>query len=146
MKRLLLSLSCILTVIAATAAVDPDPVSEEVKTSFKKEFPGAQVLSWSDLGELVKATFLYSGYRSEAYFSAEGELQGSVRNIFYNQVPLAVSKEVDRKFTDADVMEVSEITNANGTSYIIRLESEKKKYKVQVDASGNTIKSEKIKK
>jgi hypothetical protein len=146
MKRLFFSLSLMLTVIAATAAADPDPVSEEVRTSFKKEFPGAQVLSWSDVGELVKATFLYSGYRSEAYFNEEGELQGSVRNIFYNQVPLAVSKEVDRKFADADVLEVSEITNPNGTSYIIRLESEKKKYKIQVDASGNTIRSEKVKK
>ena len=146
MKRLFFSLSVLLTVIAAAAAADPDPVSEEVKTSFKKEFPGAQVLSWSDVGELVKATFLYSGYRSEAYFSPEGELQGSVRNIFYNQVPLAVSKAIDRRFEDADVLEVTEVTNTNGTSYVIRLESEKKKYKVQVDASGNTIRSEKVKK
>ena len=121
-------------------------MNDEVKASFKKEFPGAQVISWSDLGELVKATFLFAGYRSEAYFSPEGELQGSIRNIFYSQLPLAVTKEMERRYTGADVLEVSEITNNNGTRYLLRMESKTKKYKVQIDASGNVISSEKVKK
>jgi hypothetical protein len=145
-KKIVLSLSLLLTVaIASAAPPDPDP-NEEVKTAFKKEFPGAQILSWSDVGELVKATFLFAGYRSEAYFSPEGELQGSIRNIFFSQVPLAVSKSVADRYTNAEVLEVSEITNGNGTRYLLRMETKTRKYKVQMDAGGNILHTERQKK
>ena len=145
-KKLVLCFSLLLSVTLASALPpDPDP-NEEVKASFKKEFPGAKVLSWSDVGELVKATFLFAGYRSEAYFNAEGELQGSIRNIFYSQLPLAVTQAVDRRFSDADVLEVSEITNGNGTRYLLRVETKTKKYKVQMDAGGNLLNLEKERK
>ena len=147
MKKTLIALSLVLTVTAATAfAGSPDPVSEEVKTAFKKEFPGAELIAWANAGEYIKATFIFSGYRSEAYFSEEGELYGSARNIFYSQLPLAVTQSVEKRYTGADVIEVSEITNGNGTRYLLRLDSQKRKYKVQYDAGGNLLDVEKIKK
>jgi hypothetical protein len=147
MKKTLFALSLMLTVAATSAtAGTPDPVSEEVKLAFKKEFPGAELLSWAQTGEYIKATFIFSGYRSEAYFSEEGELFGSARNIFYNQLPLAVTQSVEKRYVGADVLEVSEITNGNGTRYLLRLETSKRKYKVQFDAGGNLLDVEKKKK
>lgn len=147
MKKTLIALSLVLTVTAATAfAGSPDPVSEEAKLAFKKEFPGAELISWVNTGEFFKATFIFSGYRSEAYFSEEGELYGSARNIFYSQLPLAVTKAVEKRYTNTDVIEVCEITNGNGTRYLISLDAPRRKYKVQYDAGGNLLEVEKVKK
>lgn len=144
MKKLFLSLSLFAAV--AAAANGPEPVSEEVKASFKKEFPGANIISWTDAGDYMKAVFLFSGFRSEAYFTKDGELKGSARNIFYNQLPLAVTKALEKRFENPDVLEISEVTSGNGTSYLLRLDAGDKKYRVQYDANGNNIGLEKLKK
>ncbi len=147
MKKTVFALSLIVTMAAtsANASIKPDPSGEEAKATFKKEFPGAELISWVNTGTMLKAVFIYDGYRSEAYFNEDGELQGSARNIFYNQLPLAVTRSVDKRFVKPDVLEVCEITMGSGTSYILRLEDEGRQYKLQVDAGGNLIKKEKIK-
>lgn len=140
-------MSLMLTVAVSNIfAGDPDPVSEEAKAAFKKEFPGAELITWSNAGIFLKAIFIYSGYRSEAYFNEEGELQGSARNIFYSQLPLAVTKAVEKRFDNPDVIEVSEITINNGTRYLLRLDAGNRHYKVQVDAGGNFVNVEKQRK
>jgi hypothetical protein len=147
MKKTVFALSLIVTMAAtsASASVNPDPSGEEAKANFKKEFPGAELISWINTGTMLKAIFIYDGYRSEAYFNEDGELQGSARNIFYNQLPLAVTRSVDKRFVKPDVLEVCEITVGSGTSYILRLEDEGRQYKLQMDAGGNLIKKEKVK-
>ena len=146
MKKLILSLSLALTVTAASlSAAEPNPSNEAANATFKKEFPGAELISWSNTGTFLKAIFIYAGYRSEAYFNEDGELQGSARNIFYSQLPLAVTKSVEKRFENPDVLEVCEITLGNGTSYVLRLESAGRKYKLQVDAGGTVINKERIK-
>lgn len=145
MKKTLLILSLfVTTAIQTVQAAGPDPTSEEAKASFKKEFPGAEIINWSSAGDLLKAVFIYDGYRSEAYFTEEGELKGSARNIFYAQLPLAVTRAIEKRYEKPDVMEVTEITMGSGTSYVIRLSSGTRSFKLQVDAGGNLIQKEKI--
>lgn len=122
------------------------PVNEDVKETFKKEFPGAEVLSWNDAGDYVKAVFLLNGFRSEAYFDSEGELHVTLRNLFFSQLPLAVTKTVDKRYPNADILEVTEISRTEGTSYLIWLETATKKYKLSLDANGNLFNTERIKK
>ena len=144
MKKVFLVLSFFTA--TTSFASDPDPVSEEAKKTFRKEFPGASLLSWTDAGDYIKAVFLYEGYRSEAYFTPEGELQGSARNILYNQLPLAVTKAMDKRFTQPDVLEISELTSNNGTNYLVRLDDGEKSYRVQYDSGGNTVSLQRLKK
>ncbi|MGQ0738947.1 MAG: hypothetical protein ACT4OJ_07815 [Bacteroidota bacterium] len=136
-----------LTITATTAFAGKSyPVNDEVKETFKKEFPGAEVISWDDAGDFVKAIFLLNGYRSEAYFDSEGQLHATARNLFFTQLPLAVTKTVSKRYLNADILEATEISTTDGTSYLIRLETSAKKYKVRLDAAGNISSSEKTKK
>lgn len=147
MKKTLIALSLMLTVTALTAfAGGADPVSEQLKAAFKKEFPQAQLISWDNAGDYIRATFILAGYRSEAYFSSEGELYGSARNIIYAQLPLAVTRAVEKRYPASDVFQVTEITNGNGTRYLLNLVAEKCDYQVQYDAGGNLLAVEKQKK
>jgi hypothetical protein len=147
MKKLFLSLTFMLTIVAGTAlANDKTDVSELVSTTFKKEFPSASLIEWSSPGEYLKATFILWGSRAEAYFTADGQLQGSMRSIFYNQLPLSVMITVDKRFETAEILTVSEISNSEGTSYLLVLESKNKKYRVKVNSSGGIAEVKRIKK
>jgi hypothetical protein len=145
MKKIIVSLSILLT--AATAFANtvtlPTPGVEEV---FKKEFAGAENVTWSQQDNYQRATFILGCYRVVAFFNEENEFAGCIRNILYDQLPLIVTKSVDKKFTGADLLEISEITNSEGTSYLLRVELNNKKLKVKITSDGNITEIEKLKK
>ena len=145
MKKIILSLSVLATagLSAVYASNDPDP-DQEVLELFKKEFSSAQHVSWSRQGDYDKATFVLAGRRAIAYFNPDGELEGSARDLFYDQLPLVVMSAVDKRFADAEVIEVREINNAEGTHYRIRLTAKNKKYNVKVNSSGSISEVEKL--
>ena len=147
MKKIFLSLSLMLTVGLTTAlANDELNVSKQVRQSFKKEFAGAQLVKWDDLGQYLKATFVLGGHRAEAYFNTDGELEGCIRDLFYDQLPLAVMTSLDKRFAEAAILDVREITNTEGTAYRVTLEMQNKRYRVKTDPGGNITEAEKIKK
>ena len=127
----------------ANVVIDPDP---EVTEAFKKEFPGAQLVSWTEQGDFQKATFILGGHRSIAYFDQDNELVGCMRDLFFDQLPMVVMKAIEKKFPAADFCEVREINNADGTSYLLTVEQNKKKYKVKVTSDGFFANIEKLKK
>lgn len=147
MKKLLLSLSLVLTVALGTAFAAPDPfINEAVKEAFKKEFSGAELVEWREVGNHLKATFVLNGYRTEAYFNQEGELQGSARSLFFSQLPLVVMTAIDKRYNGADILDVNELNSNSGTYYRITLETGKKKYRVRVDADGTVVDTERLRK
>lgn len=146
-KKISLALSFMLFVAVSNVSATTDPtVNEKVDAAFKKEFSGAKLIRWTNLGEFLKATFILGNHRTEAYFSPDGQLEGSMRTLFYSQLPLVVMTSVDKKFVNADIWDVTEINNANGTTYRITLEQKNRKYRVRVDANGNFKDIEKLKK
>ena len=147
MKKIFLSLSLLLTVAASTAfasdATEPSPGLQE---TFKQEFPGAQHVSWTYQEGYQKATFILGGRRSVAFFDSNNELAGSIRDLFYDQLPLTVMKAADKKFPEADFSEVREINNADGTTYVLTAESSSKKYKLKINSSGSITEVERVNK
>lgn len=145
MKKIFLSLVLFLSVAGVTAFAS-GRVTKEAESSFRKEFPSAEVLNWSQVGDYLQAVFILNGHRTIAYFREDGQFAGSMRSIFFDQLPLAASKAIDNKYKSADVIEIYEITNDEGTSYKISLNSEGKSYKLKVDGNGNISDSERVKK
>ncbi len=140
MKRVFFSAMLVLSLGVATAfANNPLPEETAASKSFKKEFAGAENVKWTAIGEFQKASFLLAGHRAEAYFSADGELAGSVRDLFYDQLPLAVMKTVDSRFENADIIDVREISNSEGTSYKVQLELGSRKYNLSLSSSGDLL-------
>jgi hypothetical protein len=136
MKKFIIAVgfcSCF-AVIASAAAPDP---GFRVLQEFRKEFPSAESVDWSEESGFSKASFVLAGKRIIAFFSKEGKLEGSMREIFYDQLPLSVMTAIDRKFEKHEVLRVREINNAEGTHYKIRLDAGKKKYQVRVKPDGN---------
>ena len=145
MKKIILSLSLLLTtgvsVVLAAAEPKTDPRVQEL---FKKEFAGAESVQWSTIGDYEKVSFVLGGHRAEAYFTSEGELAGSVRDLFYDQLPLAVMKAVDNRFEGAGILDVREIANSEGTSYKLIIEKKNKKYNLSLSSNGDFIEKRQI--
>src|SRR5258705_8452905 len=148
MKKIFVSLSLLLAIATSTAfanviIIDPNPGMEEV---FKKEFAGAENVSWSQQENYQKATFILAGHRVIAYFNEDNEFAGCIRDILYDQLALIVTKAIDKKFPGAEMLDVREITNSDGTSYLLRTDWNNKKYKVKITSDGNISEIEKLKK
>jgi hypothetical protein len=141
---LFLSFALIIGMTSAFASNDPN-VSARVQQSFKREFPSAEYVTWDKDQDYLKASFVLADYRAEAWFSGDGQLLGTIRDLLYNQLPLAVMKEVDKKFSASNITEIREITNSNGTTYKMVVETRKGKFNISATPDGEVTKTGKIK-
>ena len=136
MKKIIVSLSLLLSAGLTQAFAAPEP-DQKVLDGFKLEFPAAEQVSWSTQEEYEKAIFVMAGRRVVAFFSREGILEGSMCNIFFDQLPLMVMTAVQKRFNDAIIVDVREVSNSEGTSYRLRLEKNNRKYNIKVSPDGN---------
>jgi hypothetical protein len=147
MKKIIVSLSMLLTIgvgtVAAAPVTTPDPRVERI---FQKEFAGAENVKWSEQDDFISALFLLNGHRIQAWFKKEGELVGSIRGLSYSQLPLLVLRSLQSRFEEAVVIEIREVTNTEGTNYKIVLENKDKKYKVSIRPDGTIEETQKMKK
>jgi hypothetical protein len=145
MKQIFLSLSFMITVGLTTVfASDSTYVNYKTKQSFEKEFAGAESVKWKDLGDYQMASFVLYGYQVEAYFTTSGELEGSARDIPFYQLPLAVIRSLDKRFTGACFTDVHEVSNIEGISYWLTVKTQNKCYRVKTAPSGNLLQVNKM--
>jgi hypothetical protein len=147
MKKIFVSLALIVTVGLTTVfATDEPDVSNRVKQSLKKEFVGAMSITWSQVGDYQRALFVLDAHRVEAYFNADGEMLGFARGVLFNELPMVVSKSLDKRFPGADFIDAREVSNADGVSYWLTVETAGKSYRVKVDPAGSILNIAKDKK
>jgi hypothetical protein len=142
MKNLVVALVVTIAAGFAPAQAGENPKAEK---EFAKKFAGAENVHWTKLGEgYSKVSFTLNGIRAESYFDESAELLGTMRNIFYNQLPFLVIQSLSSRFVNAVVIEVTEISNAEGTSYRVVLEKGERKYNVKLDSQGSVTEQQKI--
>ncbi len=146
MKKIVLSLAALLTVGAATLSAnplpEPNPKALEV---FNREFASARFAKWSEDEGLAKVSFVLGGTRAIAFFDEGGELLGSIRDLTFNQLPLAVLTSIDKRYKDAAIYDFRELTNAEGTRYTMTVEDKGKKISVTLFANGQLADVRKLK-
>lgn len=145
MKRIILSMAVMLT-LGATAAFAGSEGNKKAQQVFQEEFKGAEQVKWTEVNEFSKANFVLAGHRTEAWFSADGELIGTIRDIFYNQLPVVVMRSLDKEFPGADIIDLREVNGQKGTRYNLTIEREGKKFKVSVAADGDIVEQKRLKK
>ena len=146
MKNLIVSLAAMMAMSAAPAlahGTNNDPRTERV---FASQFAGAQNVKWDELENgYHHVLFTLNGTGIEAFYNEDAELMGTVRVLFYNQLPMRVMETIDAKYANAVVIEVKEITNSEGTFYRIMLEQKDKKYNLKLSGLGDVLEREKVK-
>jgi hypothetical protein len=140
MKQIILSLCLLMTVsfssLLANNGFDPNTKAEQ---RFKIAFPGAESVKWSQEGSYTKAVFLFYGRGTQALFNADGELLGSVRSIFYADLPVRVMMAVRKRFDNAIPFGITEVNRVDGTHYRFSVEKENKRHEASISPDGSFI-------
>src|SRR4029078_3826416 len=146
MKKSIIVFSAILTVITATAFVGAKPGGNPAEVTFQKEFNGATNVKWSEGRDLISATFILSDSRIIAYFTTEGELLGTERNVLFNQLPLSVVKEINNRYGKAPIFDIVEHTSGTETYYGMVVDTPTKRLKLKISGEGEVTVQQKEKK
>jgi hypothetical protein len=146
MKKSIIVFSAILSVITATAFVGAKAGGNPAEATFQKEFNGATNVKWNEGKDLISATFLLSDSRIIAYFSTDGELLGTERNVLFNQLPLAVVKEINNRYGNAPIFDIVEYTSGTQTYYGMVVDTPTKRLKLKISSEGEVTVQQKEKK
>ena len=148
MKKNLLILSLSLIVISMASFANPTKVEEpKAVLAFNKMFTGATNVKWTNEQDgYSQVAFTWGDHRAIAFFDANAKFAGSIRGIFFKELPLSVIRSVNRQYDEPVVLQVSEIYNEEGVRYSMELEYKHKLYKVKFDALGSLIEKTRIKK
>jgi len=140
MKQIILSMCVMLTVSFTSlfANSDDDP-NTKTEQRFKIAFPGAEGVKWSQEGKYIKAVFLFYGRGTQALFSADGELLGSVRNIFYADLPVRVMIAIRKRYDNAIPFGMTEVNRLDGTHYRFSIDKENKRLEISISPDGSFI-------
>ena len=146
MKRSIIVFSAILIVITATAFVGAKPGGNPAEATFQKEFSGATNVKWTESKDVISASFTLSDSRIIAYFTTEGELLGTERNVLFNQLPLAVIREINNRYGNAPISDIVEYTSGIDTFYGMYVDTPTKHLKLKISSEGDVTVVKKTKK
>ena len=137
MKKMILAMSLMLAIgLPAALANDEKEVDPRVLATFKLEFSSAQDVQWSVDADHTTARFSLYDQGFTAYFTNEGELIGTARNILYMQLPLSVIKQIENRFAKALISSITEFTLNGETSYYLHATEKGKKLLLQAFSTG----------
>jgi hypothetical protein len=138
MKKIIFSISLLLALslssLYATTKLNTDDNPEKI---FKEAFPTAECVKWSREGDYRKVSFLLYGRGAQAFFSPEGDLLGTIRNILYADLPIKLMIAIRKRFDNAVPFAITEINRVDGTFYKFSVETKKRRYDVNMSEDGS---------
>jgi hypothetical protein len=120
--------------------LDPSKVPASVKSSFSKNFPGNDKVSWELENGNYEASYKQDNHGHSALFSPGGSFLESEIDIKVGELPPAATAYMDQHYTGILVKEAARVTKASGE---INYEAGIKGKDVIFDANGKFIKEEK---
>jgi hypothetical protein len=136
MKKFIVASAAVLTLISSSAFAGYKDFNPAENT-FQDQFKGATDVKWMEGKETIKASFALNGFHVEAYFNYAGELIGTARNVLFNQLPLAVVKEINTRYGAAPIYDIIEYNSDSETFYQMTVELPTKKLVVRATSGGD---------
>ena len=106
MKKIIVSLTLAAAILTTGTihAAENNP-STVVKEAFSKEFTQIKDVKWDVINKdgngIYQANFMFNNESLQAFFTEEGEFLGTTRQITKSQLPILVTRELDKKYADA---------------------------------------------
>ena len=138
MKKTFLTLLAFL-IIGSTAvmASERDDVDPKILSAFQKEFSFAKNSMWEVKGNLIQVSFLLNDQQVLAWYNSDAELVTTARNILYNQLPISVTRALEKEYAGADFIGITEVSRNGETYYQVRADEKNKKFILKASPSGN---------
>ncbi|HVV05496.1 MAG TPA: hypothetical protein VHC96_14795 [Puia sp.] len=140
-KKVAIMMAMLLTLGASYSfANTPDSASREIssdiRSSFKRDFQNARIISAEVRKNFTKLTFRMDDMVMFAYYSGNGELLAITRNIVSSQLPLNLQMTLRNNYNGYWITELFELSGDNDNCYYVSLESADSK--VTLRSNGDT--------
>lgn len=131
MKTILLATALAFTTTFASAnspaEMEDVKISLAVEQSFMREFGTIKDVKWTETrSHMYRATFEVFEETTSAFFTNEGKLVATTVNRDVKQLPAKLRHNISRKFEDATISEVFEMTTDNEHCYYFKAEKDGK--------------------
>lgn len=144
MKR---SILAVLAIVSANLpALAQDIVQRNlpavVVNAFQQQFPKAKQVEWEKTADGLYEAEFEMGLMSrdhKVYISPEGRLQKHVEEISSSSLPEAVKKQLDARYGNYRIGDVSKIEAGKQLTYVVELENRAEELKLTFDASGKVL-------
>jgi hypothetical protein len=124
MKQTILAMAIMLmTGLTGAFAKNNEGISNEITTSFNKDFVSATNVSWNKQKDFTKATFTMNNQVMFAYYDESGNLIASARNILSEQLPINLMNDLKKGYGNYWISELFEMDRDGQASYYITLEN-----------------------
>lgn len=100
-----------------------DSTRGEIKTSFRKSFQNAEIISTEARKGFTKLTFRMNEVIMFAYYSENGELLAVTRNILSSQLPMGLLMSLKNDYSGYWITELFEFSGDGLNSYYVSLEN-----------------------
>jgi len=139
MKKLILYVVCILIVSSVAAAPD-----SKVVQRFNETFPNAKNVKWRDDKEGYFVSFNQNESFNKAFYNKDGEFVYSLKYSSGLELPVNIRMLLNKKFGEANILGVTEVTTQENTIYNIKLTKGEKLYCLDISADGSITKQERF--
>ena len=140
MKKIILYATCIFITASAIAA----PTSK-VLQEFKKTFPNAENVKWSDDSNGYGVSFYTDQCFEKVLYNKEGDFVCSWKYSDGKELPTNILMELNKKYGDySKMLGVTELTSQESTVYDIKFIKGSKLYDVDISPDGDITKEQKF--
>ena len=138
MKKIKTVLTAIaMLLVVSSFASDGSKVSAKVQAAFQHDFSQATQVNWEAISDFYFASFQLNGISVESAYNNGGELVGTSRKIDIDQVPMAVSLELAKKYGDYTIASHAYELNFEGqTSYYVNVQDNKQLLSLKCESNG----------
>jgi hypothetical protein len=146
MKRIILTLAVMLSLVSISFAADEEKVSAAVLQSFHSSFKQAKEVDWTVKENLYKAQFNLDGQYITVFYNLEGKMLGMTRNLAVQQLPIGLQTSLRNQVEGTWISELFEVSNEDGTTYYVTLENADTKQVLKSSGSGEWTSFQKLRK
>ena len=146
MKRFLVLLSFLTIGVVSCQenkkkGVEKSNVPEVVQTAFEKKYPGENDPDWKqDEHGYWESHFKIDGEKYRADFNADGSWVETENDIKTENLPSAIKKVIDEKYSDREITEVEHVDSAEkGIFYDVEFKQKGKNMDVEFREDGTII-------
>jgi hypothetical protein len=138
MKKIILyAVTCVL--LASSANATP---GSKILQKFKETFPNAQNVKWVDDKAGYFVSFMQNESYNKVFYNTEGSFVYALKYYKGDGLPTSITMSLNKKYGDAKIIGVTEVTTQNNVVYDVKLSKEHKLYSLNVSSEGSVTKEE----
>jgi hypothetical protein len=133
MKKILFAVALF---ISATAFANVPNVDELVEKKFRETFPTASAVNWYENKEGYEVLFVHNKVQCRLKYNTEGTMVQMRRDYLSDALPVFIQNAVQNVHPNKTIYGVTEITTADGITFHMILEDQKRWTFVESTAGG----------